>query len=207
MKKWFLILLAAMLLFAVACKTPENASAQTPQSDAATPAPQGDQAPAAASTEPPAPEPTRPPAPEEPEYEPLPVEFKTLTERCVGEWYADVAGMTVTLTLSEDGAYALSVSGGEAMTGKWEEKDGALVMDGDEENPLLPIGDVIRMDSLDLLFTREQPTVYVPAEPIADAKEGIFDGWWVGRDRRGHGAVYRRHEARRKRISVRPCPV
>ena len=40
MKKWFLILLAAMLLFAVACKTPENASAQTPQSDAATPAPQ-----------------------------------------------------------------------------------------------------------------------------------------------------------------------
>ena len=188
MKKWFLILLAAMLLFAVACKTPENASAQTPQSDAATPAPQkdaatpapqGDQVPAAASTEPPEPEPTRPPAPEEPEYDPLPDEYRTLTERCVGDWYADVAGMTVTLTLSEDGAYALTAAGGEAMTGKWEEKDGALVMDGDEENPLLPIGDVIRMDSLDLLFTREQPTVYVPAEPIADAKEGIFDGWWV----------------------------
>ena len=124
MKKWFLILMAVLLLFAIACKAPENASAQTPQSDAATPAPQDDQAPANADTEPSEPEPTRPPAPEEPEYEPLPDEYKTLTERSIGDWYADVAGMTVTLTLSEDGTYALSVAGGEAMTGKWEEKNG-----------------------------------------------------------------------------------
>ena len=181
MKKWFLILLTALLLFVVACKAPENTSAQTPQSDAATPAPQDDQAPANADTEPSEPEPTRPPAPEEPEYEPLPDEYKTLTERSIGDWYADVAGMTVTLTLSEDGTYALSVAGGEAMTGKWEEKNGVLVMDGDEENPLLPTGGVIRMDSLKLFFTREAPTVYVPAEPFtdADAKAGSFDGWWV----------------------------
>ena len=36
MKKWFLILLTVLLLFVVACKAPENTSAQTPQSDAAT---------------------------------------------------------------------------------------------------------------------------------------------------------------------------
>ena len=188
MKKWFLILLTALLLFVVACKAPENASAQTPQSDAAAPAPQsdpaapssqGDQISANTDTEPSEPEPTRPPAPEEPEYDPLPDEYKTLAERSIGDWYADVAGMIVTLTLSEDGTYALSVAGGEAMTGKWEEKNGVLVMDGDEENPLLPIGGVIRMDSLKLFFMREAPTVYIPAKPIADAKEGIFDGWWV----------------------------
>ena len=188
MKKWFLILMAVLLLFAIACKAPENALPQTPQSDAATtapqsdpadPSPQGDQAPANADQEPSEPDPTRPPAPEEPEYEPLPDEYKTLTERSIGDWYADVAGMTVTLTLSEDGTYALSVAGGEAMTGKWEEKNGVLVMDGDEENPLLPTGGVIRMDSLKLFFTREAPTVYVPAEPFTDAKAGSFDGWWV----------------------------
>ena len=187
MKKWFLILMAVLLLFAIACKAPENASAQTPQSDAATtapqsdpadPSPQGDQAPANADQEPSEPDPTRPPAPEEPEYEPLPDEYKTLTERSIGDWYADVAGMTVTLTLSEDGTYALSVAGGEAMTGKWEEKDGVLVMDGDEENPLLPTGGVIRMDSLKLFFTRELPEVFQPGAPIADVKEGSFDGYW-----------------------------
>ena len=187
MKKWFLILLAALLLFVVACKAPENASAKTPQSDAAVPVPQsdsaapssqGDQVPANADTELSEPEPTRPPAPEEPEYEPLPDEYKTLTERSIGDWYADVAGMTVTLTLSEDGTYALSVAGGEAMTGKWEEKNGVLVMDGDEENPLLPTGGVIRMDSLNLFFTRELPEVFQPGAPIADVKEGSFDGYW-----------------------------
>ena len=89
-------------------------------------------------------------------------------ERRKGEWYADVAGLTFTLT----------ALGGEAQTGKREEKDGVLIVDGDEESVLLPIGDVIRMDALDLIFTREQPTAYVPAEPIADAKAGKFDGWW-----------------------------
>ena len=120
-----------------------------------------------------------PPPPPEPEYEPLPDEYKTLAERSTGDWYADSAGLTITLTLSEDGAYALTVPGSEAMTGLWEEKDGMLIMDGDGESTLLPVGGVLRMDPPGLLFMREQPEVYVPAEPIADAKEGIFDGWWV----------------------------
>ena len=200
MKKWFLILLAALLLLAVACKAPEDPSAapetdtqaQAPGTDApvpggdattapepttATPAPETTPEPEATPAPEATPEPTMPPPPEEPEYDPLPEELLPLNERVLGEWYADAAGLIVTLALTEDG-YTISVPGIDAKNGKWEAKDGVIVLDGDEENPLLPIGDVIRSDAPDLLFTREQPIAYVPADVIADAKDGAFDGFF-----------------------------
>lgn len=122
-------------------------------------------------------DPTPPPLPEEPEYEPLPAEFLPLSERVLGEWYADEAGLVITLALTEEG-YTLSVPGTGAQTGKWETKDGVIVLGGDDENPLTPISDAICFDALDLLFTRERPLAYVPADVIADAKEGSFDGFF-----------------------------
>ena len=178
MKKWFILLLAALLLLAVACKKTEEPAAQTPQSDPGTAAPASEATPAPAPAEDTVePEPTRPPAPAEPEYDPLPEEYLPLEERVLGEWYADEAGLVVTLALTEDG-FTLSVPGDTPTTGKWEAKDGVIVLDGDEQNPLTPIGDVIRSDALDLFFTREMPTAYVPADVIADAKEGTFDGFF-----------------------------
>lgn len=172
MKRILICLLAILLLTSLACKTPEeDSSAQAPQNDTVE-TPQNDTTPV-----PEEPEPTMPPPPEEPEYEPLPAEYLPLEERVLGEWYADEAGLVITLALTEDG-YTLSVPGTDAQTGKWEAKDGVIVLDGDEQNPLLPIGDAIRSDAQDLLFTREMPLAYVPADVIADAKEGSFNGFF-----------------------------
>ena len=53
-----------------------------------------------------------------------------------------------------------------------------IVLDGDQEGGLLVLDNALRMDALGLLFTREQPLTYVPADLIADAPEGALDGLW-----------------------------
>ena len=92
MKRILICLLAILLLTSLACKTPEeDSSAQAPQNDTVE-TPQNDTTPAHEE-----PEPTMPPPPEEPEYEPLPSEYLPLSERVLGEWYADEAGLVITL--------------------------------------------------------------------------------------------------------------
>ena len=164
MKKTMIILLAVMLMFATACSKPENAFAQAPQDELM----EGSGEPEAA----------RPPKPEEPEYEPLPDEMKPLAERITGEWFADFAGLAIRLTLREDGSYTLSIPGETPRTGKWETADGLLLLDGNADDALMPVSGVLCWDNADLLFTREAPQCYVPAEVFTDAKEGAFDGWW-----------------------------
>ena len=122
-------------------------------------------------------EPTRPPKPEEPAYEPLPEEYLPLSQRVAGDWFADQAGLMITLSLTEDG-YTLAVPGQAPQAGQWEEQDGMILLDGDQEGGLLVLDNALRMDALGLLFTREQPLVYVPADLIADVPEGAFDGLW-----------------------------
>ena len=122
-------------------------------------------------------EPTRPPKPEEPAYEPLPEEYLPLSQRVLGDWFADQAGLMIALSLTEDG-YTLAVPGQAPQTGQWEEKDGMILLDGDQEGGLLVLDNALRMDALGLLFTREQPLTYVPADLVADAPEGAFDGLW-----------------------------
>ncbi len=184
MKRILICLLAILLLASLACKTPENPSAQTPQTNAAAPVDPGTEAveptpePTSEPTPEPTPEPTRPPEPEEPAYEPLPDDLKTLSERVRGDWYADYAGLVISLALNEDGGYSATIPGSEPLSGKWETKDGAVLLDGDEQDALLVIGDVLRWDGMDLLFTREKPETYVPAEVYAEAAEGAFDGYW-----------------------------
>ena len=122
-------------------------------------------------------EPTRPPKPEEPAYEPLPEEYLPLSQRVLGDWFADQAGLMITLSLREDG-YTLSAPGADPQAGQWEEQDGMILLDGDQEGGLLVLDNTLRMDALGLLFTREQPLTYVPADLVADAPEGAFDGLW-----------------------------
>ena len=83
----------------------------------------------------------------------------------------------IALSLTEDG-YTLSIPGTDPQAGQWEEKDGMVVLDGDEGSALLILDDVLRMDALDLLFGREKPLTYVPADILADAPEGALDGLW-----------------------------
>ena len=148
MKKWFLIILAAMLLCLPLSVWAEDA------------------------------DPTPPPPPEEREHEALPEEYLPLSKRVAGDWYADYVGLVISLNLGEDGGYTVTVPGVEPLTGKWEAKDGAVVFDADEGDALFLVNGVLRWDSADLLFTREKPEAYTPAEVIADAKEGDFDGYW-----------------------------
>ena len=122
-------------------------------------------------------EPTRPPKPEEPAYEPLPEEYLPLSQRVAGDWFADQAGLMITLSLREDG-YTLSAPGADPQAGQWEEQNGMILLDGDQEGGLLVLDNALRMDALGLLFTREQPLTYVPADLVADAPEGAFDGLW-----------------------------
>ena len=121
---------------------------------------------------------TPPPPPPEPEYEPLPDAYKPLAERVIGDWFANRMGLAVSLTLSEDGSYVLSVPGDEPQKGQWEARDGQLFLDGGQQIVLTPVNDILCLDELELFFTREQPQVYVPGDLLADVKEGGFDGLW-----------------------------
>ncbi len=182
MKKAFLLFLSFLLIASFACTKPDApAEAQQPAvtEAPAKPANQTEAPAVTAEPEPAEPEPTPDPSPEPPpEAEPLPEQYLPLSERLQGEWYADCEGLMILFNLAEDGTYALTIPGGDPLNGTWETKDGLLILDGDEENPLLPVNGVIRMETLDLLFTREQPEVFQPGAPVADVKEGSFDGYW-----------------------------
>ena len=205
MKKLCMILLAALLLLSAACASPTPQEAAAPKDVSVVtegPEPRATDAPAPeasasdvilsasegplneATPEPtpeptaePTVEPTRPPKPEEPEYEPLPEAYLPLAQRVLGDWYADQAGLVIALSLAEDG-YTLTVPGTDPQAGQWEARDGMVVLDGDEGSALLILDDVLRMDALDLLFGREKPLTYVPADILADAPEGALDGLW-----------------------------
>ncbi len=117
-----------------------------------------------------------PPPP--PEYEPLPEAFWPLSQQVPGDWFADFFGLEIRLILGEEGAYALFVPGSEPLSGVWEVRDGLLIMDGDEDSPVLFLNDTLRMEEPDLLFTRERPLVYTPAEPLLNASASAYDGFW-----------------------------
>ena len=119
--------------------------------------------------------------PDEPVYDPLPESYLPLERRILGDWYGSYAGLTLIFTLAEDGSYALSAPGNTALTGSWFLQDGVVLLDGNEENTLLPIDGALRFDALGILLTREQPKAYVPAELVGETREGDFDGLWRAR--------------------------
>lgn len=124
-------------------------------------------------------EPETPEPPEKPVYEPMPESMLPLAERVRGDWYAGYEGLTLTLSLSEDGRYAFRFPGQEDRTGAWAFNDeNYLCLDGEEGEALLPVGDTLRWASAGLLFTREKPEVYSPAALYTGLKEGDLDGYW-----------------------------
>ena len=103
---------------------------------------------------------------------PVPVEQAVL-----GEWYASFQGLIVKLTLDE-AAYTLEFPGtGKGSAGAWEIKDGMLYLEGNEA-PLLPLDSALIWSAVNLVFSREQPVTYTPAEVYADAQAETFNGFW-----------------------------
>ena len=176
MKKLLAVLLALTLLLALAAcgeETPAPAQADAP--DAADPAPAPDAAPAEKPGEG-APaallEPVEVPMLEEP--------LLSAAARVPGDWYALHQGAILCLSLSEDGAYTLSVPGAELeqARGTWMVESNQLFLDGRETGPLLVLDESLLWEPAGMVFTREMPQAYLPAGEFYDLQPGDLDGLW-----------------------------
>lgn len=114
--------------------------------------------------------------------EPAPAESVETEATLTGEWFAEVQGMIVRITLNEDGSYAVAVPAlsEEAVTGTWAEKDGFLYFDGNELPEINVLGaDVMKWIDYDAFLRREAPLpMYTPAEPVADVPLEYYAGHW-----------------------------
>ncbi len=98
----------------------------------------------------------------------------------LGDWYAEMQNIALTLTLNENGQYALSYPAlpDAAREGTWELRDGYVYLDGDEEEPLNFTGDKLIWGAARVFFYRESPQVYAPADPDPSASLTAFAGAW-----------------------------
>ena len=103
---------------------------------------------------------------------PVPLERSIL-----GDWYAEFQGLAIQLTLTDEGAYTLSVPGAASVGDAWELKDGMLYLAGNEE-PLLPLDEALIWSTINLVFRREAPSVYEPAEAYKAASKEAYNGFW-----------------------------
>ena len=97
----------------------------------------------------------------------------------LGDWYADVEGITLQLTLKEDGAYAITVFGQTDDSGTWTAEDGFVYLDGNEDAPLSFDGDALTRVSDALIFTRTPIEGYVPAPVLEEISPFAVEGHWV----------------------------
>lgn len=99
-----------------------------------------------------------------------------------GDWYADLNGIPLRLSLNADGTYALALPSvlGESPAGRWEMDDIFVRLD---DGPALALvsADLLIWKENDLLFAREAPRLYVPADLLPDAVPGLFAGYWTCR--------------------------
>ena len=101
-----------------------------------------------------------------------------------GAWYASVFGMTMTLTLNEDGSYLMEMIGEEPETGVWKLDGETLIMDeGTEAETVLAYdGTSMTLDlgeGLEVVFTREPIAAFEPSPARTDATLEEYAGEWT----------------------------
>lgn len=84
------------------------------------------------------------------------------TADVTGEWYGELLGIQVTLTINADGTYKMDIAGMDSEEGVWEKnEDGNLVMDkGTEGEGLVTVTETglsTEQDGMKIDFTREAP--------------------------------------------------
>lgn len=84
------------------------------------------------------------------------------TADVTGEWYGELLGIQVTLTINADGTYKMDITGMDSEEGVWEKnEDGNLVMDkGTEGEGLVTVTETglsTEQDGMKIDFTREAP--------------------------------------------------
>ena len=109
-----------------------------------------------------------------------------------GEWYGELNGLVLKLTLNADGTYtALIVTQpDDVKAGTWAYEDGFIHLDGS----LLPdinvlSDDVLKWTAFDIFLRREAPETYAPAEPLPDAALELYAGCWKAQYVGVNGAI------------------
>ena len=98
-----------------------------------------------------------------------------------GDWFGEIQGMVLQLTLNEDGTYqaVLPAQENAKATGAWALRDGFLYLDGNDLPSVNVLGeDVLKWIDFDIFLRREAPLLYTPAEPLADVPQEIYAGYW-----------------------------
>ena len=95
-----------------------------------------------------------------------------------GVWYAEQNGMPIQMNLQEGGTYTLLFPGADPIDGTWEEQTGYICLDGVQPPELMVLGENLKWSGTMLFFTQESVETYIPADVIAEAPEGILNGYW-----------------------------
>ena len=114
-----------------------------------------------------------------------------VAEDVTGEWYAEVYGMVMKMTVNADNTYVLE-AGGDAAPGTWELDGTNLIVDKGTETESLFVYDSAAQ-TLDMagemLFTRTAVEAWVPAAVRAEAVLADFEGIWTAQRVDAFGAV------------------
>jgi len=112
-------------------------------------------------------------------------------EDVTGEWYAEVYGMVMKMTVNADNTYVLEAAG-DAVPGTWELDGTNLIVDKGTETESVFAYDAAAQ-TLDMagemLFTRTAVEVWAPAAVRAEAALTDFEGIWTAQRVDAFGAV------------------
>ena len=105
------------------------------------------------------------------------------TADVTGEWYGELLGIQVTLTINEDGTYKMDMAGMDSQDGVWEmNEDGNLVMDKDTDGEGLvtvtETGLSTEESGLKIDFTREAPAEDEELTISTETTEEELQGKW-----------------------------
>ncbi len=114
-----------------------------------------------------------------------------VAEDVTGEWYAEVYGMVMKMTVNADNTYVLEAAG-DAAPGTWELDGTNLIVDKGTETESVFAYDAAAQ-TLDMagemLFTRTAIEAWAPAAVRAEAALADFEGIWTAQRVDAFGAV------------------
>ena len=102
-------------------------------------------------------------------------------EDVTGEWYAEVYGMVMKMTVNADNTYVLEAAG-EAVPGTWEMDGANMIVDkGTETESVFAYdADAQTLDMAgEMLFTRTTIEAWTPAAVRTEAVLADFEGIWT----------------------------
>ena len=114
-----------------------------------------------------------------------------VAEDVTGEWYAEVYGMVMKMTVNADNTYVLEAAG-DAAPGTWELEGTNLIVDKGTETESVFVYDAAAQ-TLDMagemLFTRTAIEAWAPAAVRAEAELADFEGVWSATNVDAFGAL------------------